>query len=80
MEYLLRSFSPWLASVLLDVAVGSDVVQDPAHVVFIKSKHPDSARPMVILMFSIAASFWLRPTVLFTTLLHKYSYFCPRTP
>ena len=61
-EYGLRSFSPWLASILLDVAVGGDVVQDLAHVVFIRSKNPDSTRPTVILIFSMAASFWLRPT------------------
>ena len=30
-EYQLRSYSPWLASILLDVAVGDDVVQDLAH-------------------------------------------------
>jgi hypothetical protein len=38
-EYRLRSFSPWLASILLDVAVGGDVVQDPAQVIFIISKN-----------------------------------------
>jgi hypothetical protein len=31
---------PWLASILLDVAVEDDVVQDPAHVVFILIKNP----------------------------------------
>ena len=31
-EYWLRSFSPWLASISLDVAVGGDVVQDLAQV------------------------------------------------
>jgi len=36
-EYQLRSFSPWLASISLDVAVGGDVVQDPAQVNFIIS-------------------------------------------
>jgi len=38
-EYQLRSFLPWLASILLDVAVGGDVVQDPAQVIFIISKN-----------------------------------------
>ena len=37
-EYRLRSFSPWLASILLDVAVGGDVVQNPAQVIFIIRK------------------------------------------
>jgi len=44
-EYQLRSFSPWLASILLDVAVGGDVVQDPAQVIFIISKNPYSTKP-----------------------------------
>jgi len=44
-EYQLRSFSPWLASFSLDVAVGGDVVQDPAQVIFIISKNPDSTKP-----------------------------------
>ena len=48
---------------MLDVAVGGDIVQDLAHVVFIRSKNPDSTRPTVILIFSMAASFWLRPTM-----------------
>ncbi len=34
-EYRLRSFSPWLASISLDVAMGGDVVQDPTQVIFI---------------------------------------------
>ena len=34
-EYRLRSFAPWLTLILLDEAVGGDVVQDPAHIVFI---------------------------------------------
>jgi hypothetical protein len=38
-EHLLRSFMPWLASILLDVAVEDDVVQDPAHVVFMLIEH-----------------------------------------
>ncbi len=44
-EYWLRSFSPWLASVSLDAAVGGDVVQDPAQVNFIISKSPYSTKP-----------------------------------
>ncbi len=40
MEYWLWSFVPWLASILLDVAMEDDVVQDPAHVVFIIVKIP----------------------------------------
>ena len=63
MDNWLRSFSPWLASILLDVAVGGDVVQDPAHVGFIISKKPNSTSPTVILIFSMAALFWLQPTV-----------------
>ena len=38
MEYQLRSFAPWLASISLDMAVEVDVVQDPAHVVFNENK------------------------------------------
>jgi hypothetical protein len=41
-EYQLRSFSPWLASISLDVAVGGDVVQDPAQAIFVISKNPYS--------------------------------------
>ena len=33
LEYRLRSFLPWLTSILLDVAVGGDVVQNPAQVI-----------------------------------------------
>jgi hypothetical protein len=47
-EYWLRSFVPWLALILLDVAVGGDVVQDPAHVVFIISKSSYNTKPTVI--------------------------------
>ena len=57
-EYWLRSFSPWLASILLDVAVGGDVVQDPAQVIFIINKNPYS-----ILNFSMPSLFLLWPTV-----------------
>ncbi len=46
-EYRLRSFSPWLASILLDVAMGGDFVQDPAKVIFIISKNPYSTKPTV---------------------------------
>jgi len=51
-EYQLRSFSPWLASILLDVAVGDDVVQDLAHNVYTLSKHHYSTKHTVILSFS----------------------------
>ncbi len=61
-EYWLRSFSPWLASIFLDVAVGGDVVQDPAQVIFIISKNPYSTKPMVILSFSTPSLFLLWPT------------------
>ena len=47
MEYRLRSFSPWLASISLDAAVGGDVVQDPAQVIFIISNNPYSTKPTV---------------------------------
>jgi hypothetical protein len=36
-----------LASILLDVAVGGDVVQDPAQVIFTISKNPYSTKPTV---------------------------------
>ena len=62
-EYQLRSFSPWLASISLDVAVGGDVVQDPAQVIFIISKNHHCTKPTVILSFSTPAAFQLRPTV-----------------
>ena len=62
-EYRLRSFSPWLASISLDVAVGGDVVQDPAQVIFIISKNPYSTKPTVILNFSTPSLFLLWPTV-----------------
>ncbi len=45
--YQLRLFSSWLASILLDVAVGGDVVQDPAQVIFIISKNPYSTKPTI---------------------------------
>ncbi len=46
-EYWLWSFSPWLASISLDVALGGDVVQDPAQVIFLISKNPYSTKPTV---------------------------------
>jgi hypothetical protein len=46
-EYQLRPFLPWLASILLDVAVGGDVVQDPAQDILIISKNPYSTKPTV---------------------------------
>ena len=52
MEYWLRSFSSWLASILLDVAVGGNVVQEPAHAVFTISKISFFTKPTVILSFS----------------------------
>jgi len=64
-EYQLRSFSPWLASISLDVAVGGDVVQDPAQVIFIRSKNPYSTKPTVILNYSTPSLFSLWPTVQF---------------
>ena len=42
MEYWLRSISPWLSSISLDAALGGDVVQDRAHIVFEISKNPKS--------------------------------------
>jgi hypothetical protein len=62
-EYWLRSFVPWLASILLVVAVEDNVVQDPAHVVFIISKNFYNTKPTVILHFSALSPFWLKPTV-----------------
>ena len=64
-EYWLWSFSPWLASISLDVAVGGNVVQDPAQVIFIISKNPYSTKPTVILNFSTPFLFLLMPTVRF---------------
>ncbi len=62
-EYQLQPFSPWLASISLDVAVGGDVVQDPAQVIFIISKNPNSTKPTVILNYSMPSLFLLWPTV-----------------
>ena len=55
-EYRLWSFSPWLESILLDVAVGGDVVQDLAQVIFIISKNPYSTKPTVIFQFFYSKS------------------------
>jgi len=63
-EYQLRSFSPWLASISLDVAVGGDVVQDPVRVIFIISKNPYSTKPTVIFNYSSPSLFLLWPTTL----------------
>jgi hypothetical protein len=52
-----------LASILLDVAMGGDVVPDPAQVIFIISKNPYSTKPTVILNFSMPSLFLLWPTV-----------------
>ncbi len=62
-EYWLRLFSPWLASISLDAAVGGDVVQDPAQVIFIIIKNPYSTKPTIILNFSTPSLFLLLPTV-----------------
>ncbi len=63
MEYPLRSIEPWLASIFLHVAMEDDVVQDPAHVVFIISKNSYNTKPTVILHISMPGVFWLWPTV-----------------
>jgi len=47
-EYQLQSFLPWLASISLDVAMGGDVVQDLAHVVFVFSNKSYSTKPTII--------------------------------
>ena len=63
-----------VASISLDVAVGGDVVQDPAQVIFIISKNHHCTKPTVILSFSTPAAFQLRPTVGYipiTTLISK---------
>jgi hypothetical protein len=62
-EYQLRSFLPWLASISLDVAVGGDVVQDTAQVIFITSKNHHCTKPTVILNFSTPSLFQVLPTV-----------------
>jgi hypothetical protein len=53
-----------LASISLDVALEDDVVQDPAHIVFVISKNSYNTKPAVILHFSTPGVFWLWPTVL----------------
>jgi hypothetical protein len=62
-EYRLWSFALWLASISLDVAVEDDVVQDPAHVVFIISRNSYNTKPTVIMHFSPPVVFWLWTTV-----------------
>jgi hypothetical protein len=62
-EYRLRSFVPWLAPISRVVALEDDVVQDPAHGVFIISKNSYNTKPTVILHFSTLSTFWLKPTV-----------------
>ena len=48
---------------LLDVAVGGDVVQDPAQVIFIINKNLYCTKPTVILNFSTPSLFKVWPTV-----------------
>jgi hypothetical protein len=62
---------------LLDVAVEDDVVQDPAHVVFINSKNSYNTKPTVIFHFSTVSPFWLKPTVIFArvTILANLHYY-----
>ncbi len=67
MEHWLQSISPWLASILLDVAVRGDVVQDKANVVFIISKNPFSTKPTVILNFPMPGLFQIFPTLISAT-------------
>ena len=62
-EYRLRSFLPCLTSILLDVAVGGDVVQNLAQVIFIRSKNHHCTKPTVILNFSTPSLFQVWPTV-----------------
>jgi hypothetical protein len=58
-EYQLRTFAPWLASILLDMVVEDDVAQDPARVVFIISKNSYNTKPTVILHFSTPGRHWI---------------------
>jgi hypothetical protein len=60
---------PWLASILLDVAMGGDAVQNPAHVVFIIGRYHYSTKPTVILNFPTPGLFQLLPTVVAALLL-----------
>ncbi len=43
----------WLAPILLDVAVGGDVVQEPAHAVFTISKIPFCTKPTILRSFRV---------------------------
>ena len=61
LEYWLRSFSPRLASISLDVAVGGDVVQDLAQVIYVVTKNHHSTKPRVILIFSTPGLFQVLP-------------------
>ena len=70
MEYWLRSILSWSAPILLDVAVGGDAVQEPAHAVFTISKITFCTKPTVISSFSKTALFQLKPTVF----LHKKNF------
>jgi hypothetical protein len=74
-EYLLRSFSPWLASILLAVAMGGDVVQYPTQVIFLISKNHHSTKPTVILSFSTTASFQLWPTLVLARSVTNYLWY-----
>jgi hypothetical protein len=62
-EYWLRSSTPWLASILLDAAVGGDVVQDPAQAIFIISKNPYITKPTVGIEDCMISFFLVKPTV-----------------
>ena len=55
-DYWLWSFSPWLTSFLLDVAMGGDVVQDSAQVIFNISKTHHSTKPTVTSAAAVAAT------------------------
>jgi hypothetical protein len=55
--------TPWLASISLDAAVGGDVVQDPAQVIFIISKNPYSTKPTVGIEDCMISFFFVKPTV-----------------
>jgi len=52
-----------LASISLDAAVGGDVVQDPAQVIFIISKNPYSTKPTVGIEDFMISFFFVKPTV-----------------
>ncbi len=52
-----------MASILLDVAVGADVVQDLAQVIFLISKNHHSTKPAVILIFFTPGLFQVLPAV-----------------